>query len=1091
MATPYFQKVVRSFQWLHLLAFGGLFTALLLAIILFWGEQRILEQEHEKVSVEFLTLTTYLNSQKKFLSRVQRQNMRLVSWPKTAIPRRIDQVTLPSGHPYLSAQSALGDIPYAIFCSKNGSCPLQSQETFRVDPRIYTAGDYLTDMYTTFWANSYFPGPTILFLDTLSDFGLAIPSFNLEIVNTPLEPDIVLSAQKAVQHYLLQYPDTKNLRWLALPSHPDIIIGLLNTPFPNNLWPNQHFDTPHLYAVTLFSLQRTRLFQELSPAPVYKDFWLQHLPTDTLLIGKSSAPGSGVPGTSFSIQGITFTLEDGSKSWLGVYQIAYISLIQAHLWLLSSTLFLLLLFISAVTLYVRRYQRRVLIPAEQAQQVLIDSENFNRTLLETAPVALCVLTTQTGEIVFSNALADTWLNLQPGQKAIQPDKLPTKILNTLVAGTVDSLALHGRYLQVAYAPTRYHKKSVILCAFTNISTRIAYEHALSQAKAEADSASTAKSRFLAAVSHEIRTPLYGIMGTLELLSITSLDKTQKRHLLRLQHSSTQLMQLISDILDATKIEAGQLVLNETSFNPYHLVQSCVDYYAATAKNKNILLFACMDTGIPDQVTGDATRIRQILLNLLSNALKFTHSGQIVARLRVQNTDTTTYHFTFQIVDSGIGIAQEDQKKLFTPFYQVQQTDNTLSQGTGLGLSICESLATLMKGEIRVTSEQGLGSSFSLHVSLPASFSHTVETDLDLSGLTLFLRSPHNELSHNLCMWLQEWGANAQRLESTTRSLSPQDILIDVLPARPEKPSNWTGQYLIADLTSHQHQHPWYVIAGYGAEDIAKGIWRYTHRNSLYDVPSRESTTPSLNLHILVAEDNPINQATLLDQLEQLGCTAIMTADGQEAFNNWSPNTFDVVLTDINMPVMNGYELARQLHTRRGIQEPIIGVTANAMRDEEQRCKDAGMSAWLVKPISLQTLYQCLLPYAPQTHQLATHSAIDDTPSPDLDHSSSLEQAITNLGLIPEKYHQLFRDSMLEDAKALMLAANNSDIQGIRHLLHRMQGALLTMNQHYFVQRIEQVQETLHAEQLDPTQLLQQAQTLANDLRTTIERYFSE
>ena len=1089
MATPYFHKVVRSFQWLHILAFGGLFTALLLAIALFWGGQRILEQEREKISLEFLSLTTYLNSQENFLLKLQQQNQSLTQWQEPTSPRRIEQMSLPDGTPYLFAQPALVDIPYSIFCSKDSNCPLKALEQRQVDPRIYAAGDYLSDIYTAYWATSYFPGTTILFLDTLSDFGLAVPAFNMEMVNAPLEPGIVLSAHKAVRHYLLQSPNAKNLHWLTLPSHPNTIIGVLNTPFPDSLWADRPMNTSHIYAVTLFTLQRTKLFQNVTTASVYDSFWLQHAP-DALLLGNAPIPGPGVPGTSFSANAVTITLEDQSRSWLGVYQISYLNLIQANLWLLGTSLLLLLLFIASVSTYVRWYRKRVLQPAELAQQVLIDSENFNRTLLETAPVALCVLTRQSGEIVFSNALADTWLNLQTGQKFVHVDQFPAEILHATTAGTVDSLELNGRHLQVAYAPTRYHKQSVILCTFANISTRIAYEQALSQAKTEADTANAAKSRFLAAVSHEIRTPLYGIIGTLELLSISSLNKAQKRHLSRLQQSSTQLMQLISDILDVTKIEADQLVLHEERLNPYQLVQSCVDHYAATARSKNILLFACMDTHIPDVVTGDANRIRQILLNLLNNALKFTHSGQIVARLRAERDDNEHYRFTFQVVDSGIGIRQEDQGKLFTPFYQVHHSGNTLSQGTGLGLSICDSLATLMGGEIKVTSELGLGSSFSLQLRLQAVFSNTATSELDLSGLTLFLRSPHNELTQNLCLWLRHWGANAHAWDAHTQSFNSQDLLIDVLTSHPNPPPHWEGQYLMAGLNAHAHQHHCYVIEGYGAEDIARGIWRYVHRSSLHDTPTEATSPPRLNLHILVAEDNPINQATLLDQLEQLGCTAVMTEDGQEALHNWSPNTFDAVLTDINMPVMNGYDLARQLH-QEDATVPIIGVTANAMRDEEIRCREAGMSAWLVKPITLHVLSQCLQKLFPDAVQPnAKMFPVEHMPEAHTTSSTNpLAQAQTELALIPDKYHQLFKDSMLTDAQALIEAAHQADPLAVRHLLHRMQGALLTMKQRYFVQRIEHLQAALHDEETDTEQNLQQAHALGHDLQAVIHQHF--
>ena len=404
----------------------------------------------------------------------------------------------------------------------------------------------------------------------------------------------------------------------------------------------------------------------------------------------------------------------------------------------------------------------MLLPAQSAQRDILESETFSRTLIETAPIALCLLTRFKGEVLFSNALAQQWLGAQSGQPLAPSASVRTLLDKALAAvepGTFETfLAQDGRPLFVAYAPTRYKKQDVILCAFADISARAEIERTLAQAKRDADKASEAKSTFLATMSHEIRTPLYGVLGTLELLGMTDLDAEQRQHLERIQNSSSILLQLISDILDITKIESGQLALESTVFDPRELIESCTSSYAALAHQKGLLLFSCVDTGVAPWVTGDAGRIRQILANLVSNAIKFTEAGHVIVRLRAVDQPNGNQLLTLQVVDTGIGIGAQEQSQLFLPFYQIDSASHTV-RGTGLGLSICARLAKLMNSWIRVTSELGLGSSFSMALSLkPAA--GPAPTTPDLAGARVHVRSPHRELSEQVCLWLTMWGAHA-------------------------------------------------------------------------------------------------------------------------------------------------------------------------------------------------------------------------------------------------------------------------------------------------------------------------------------------
>ena len=364
-------------------------------------------------------------------------------------------------------------------------------------------------------------------------------------------------------------------------------------------------------------------------------------------------------------------------------------------------------------------------------------------------------------MLFSNALAQQWLGAQSGQPLAPSASVRTLLDKALAAvepGTFETfLAQDGRPLFVAYAPTRYKKQDVILCAFADISARAEIERTLAQAKRDADKASEAKSTFLATMSHEIRTPLYGVLGTLELLGMTDLDAEQRQHLERIQNSSSILLQLISDILDITKIESGQLALESTVFDPRELIESCTSSYAALAHQRPAAVLlrryrrGALGDGRRRSHPPDPRQPGQQRHQI--------HRGGPRHRAPARGGPANGNQLlTLQVVDTGIGIGAQEQSQLFLPFYQIDSASHTV-RGTGLGLSICARLAKLMNSWIRVTSELGLGSSFSMALSLkPAA--GPAPTTPDLAGARVHVRSPHRELSEQVCLWLTMWGAHA-------------------------------------------------------------------------------------------------------------------------------------------------------------------------------------------------------------------------------------------------------------------------------------------------------------------------------------------
>ncbi|EPN6727965.1 ATP-binding protein [Pseudomonas sp. GD03817] len=656
-----------------------------------------------------------------------------------------------------------------------------------------------------------------------------------------------------------------------------------------------------------------------------------------------------------------------SSDWQLVYSIDLLAVLGG-LWkqLLGSLLFCLFS-ITLIVLLMRRFEQRLIAPAVHRIEALIESEAFSRDVIETAPVALCVLRRSDGKVVLENHLAQQWLG-----EGLERDVLCAgwirDAFDSVDANCSDYFeTADGRHLHLSSAPTRYKGEDVLFCAFSDISTRKQVEAALEEARQSADAANEAKTLFLATMSHEIRTPLYGVLGTLELLSRTRLDGQQKDYLHAIEGSSATLLQLICDVLDVSKIEAGQLILEVSEFSPLELVHEVVQNYSAAATSKGLQLYACLDPHLPERLIGDVSRIRQILNNLLSNAVKFTDCGRVVLRVRLLNCEGERSGLLWQVSDTGKGIAEKDQAYIFEPFYQIEGNTHVVA-GTGLGLPICQRLTQLMNGHMRMVSEPGLGSSFTLTLPLEVAFG-TSDTTVPHSLLAeiIYIVSPIRELAESIAGWLRRWGARAQIGCPAETCATRTQVLLELHPGRVEQhlQPDWPGpRILISSNGCSEPRH----------ED---GIWcvNLNHLNAIYQAVSQaqglrattgdEHTKPQemrqLDLRVLVAEDNIINQLILKGQLEELGCTVVLASDGDEALQHWRPGRFDVVLSDVNMPRMNGYALARELR-RQGCLAPIIGATANAMRGEEELCLAAGMNRCLVKPFALQALFNCLAPY---------------------------------------------------------------------------------------------------------------------------------
>lgn len=1040
MQNTAFNRIARTSRRQNWVLFGALPIVVLLAGALIWGMLRIIEQGKNRLTLDFMTLTGYAQEQENFLQQLHGQNSELQALPplRAMIVQDIQEQEDWPIRMFEGRETEVG-MPFTLACEDASDCP-------GTPGALLSLGSHLAESYATFWASSYFPASAVFFVNRGDDVSIGVPTVKADSRHAIIDQAIFVATAQAVRTRIMQRPrapmpgaatDAKKhdaVVWFRAETLPGKLIGMVPAGFPQDIWKEADLRPSGVYAATLLDPDRISVLERVHDPAEQLAFWLVHS-TYGQVMGKGVPPIVEGPGLHYTLKGLTLVLEAGNGTWTGTYHVSYADLVMNNIWLPASAGILLVLCMLGSWGYSRWYDRRVLSPALSAQQKILESEAFSRTLIETAPLALCILARPGGEMVLANALAIDWLGARPGSRL--PDTCTNRALLAHVlpagkAGIIDRLECEeARSLYVAYAPTRYMQRDVLLCIFVDVSARMETERNLLRARQAADEASAAKSSFLATMSHEIRTPLYSVLGTLELLSLTDLDGLQRQYVSRMEDSSQVLQQLISDILDISKIEAGQLSLDSTVFSPADLVQNCTGAYAALAQQKGLLLFSCVDVDVPPFVEGDAVRVQQILSNLLGNAIKFTEAGHVIVRLRCQVVGPDVVRLLLEVADSGIGISLSQQHKLFTPFCFIEPV-RPIACGAGLGLSICARLAHLMSGEMHVSSEKGIGSCFAFEAEFKRSGADAPPSPM-LGNQTIWVRAPHKALADNLCNWLNRWGACA--------SVAPQDLplpvahdvlWLDVLMPDAKVPNGWAGRYLCAmpgkDASARAE------IDAHNIFSIGWGIDRMISGVAL--APPIEKRVPHLVLRVLVAEDNPSCQATLRAQLERLGCEVVLADDGQDALAQWDAGPHDVILTDVNMPYLNGYELARQLRAE-GVSCPIVGVTANAMLDEETRCMDAGMDAWLVKPIRLDVLAQVLLRLVPGD-VLDTQDARGGGTIRRVARGEGPEKEISVLQTHPE----LFIRTMDDDLEQWRHARQTGHAGLAAQVLHRMRSALV-------------------------------------------------